>query len=91
MRVSCCQSLSPVVREAAEFEMREWVAQYLEEMQKIEIFFNTKFLEYSHELEMLKHSFSKKRYGSHYKQPRPIHQHRLQYATTYQSSSQTLI
>jgi hypothetical protein len=49
----------------AEGEMREWVEEYLEEIQKIEIFFNTKFLEYSHEFDMLKHSFIKKKYGHH--------------------------
>jgi hypothetical protein len=48
---------------AAEEEMRAWVDEYLEEIQKIEIFFNTKFLEYSHEFDMLKHAFLKKKYG----------------------------
>lgn len=51
------------MRELAEKEMREWVEEYLEEIQKIEIFFNTKFLEYSHEFDMLKHAFLKKKYG----------------------------
>lgn len=50
-------------REAAEEEMRSWIYEYLEEIQKIEIFFNTKFLEYTHEFEMLKHAFLKKKYG----------------------------
>lgn len=45
--------------------MRAWVDEYLEEIQKLEIFFNTKFLEYSHEFDMLKHAFMKKKYGGH--------------------------
>ncbi len=50
------------MREAAEEEMRAWVYEYMEEIQKIEIFFNTKFLEYSQELDILKHALMKKKF-----------------------------
>ena len=60
--------------------MREWIDEYLEEIQKIEIFFNTKFLEYSHEFDMLKHAFMKKKYGHKYT---PSSQKREEYATQY--------
>ncbi len=49
-----------IVRENAEEEMRTWVVEFMEEVQKVEIFFNTKHLEYQHELEMLKEAFDQK-------------------------------
>ncbi len=49
-----------LVRENAEQEMREWVEEFMEEVQKVEIFFNTKHLEYQHELDMLKEAFTEK-------------------------------
>jgi hypothetical protein len=48
------------VRELAETEMRGWVDEFMEEMQKVEIFYNTKFLEFQHELDLLKESFFEK-------------------------------
>lgn len=44
--------------------MREWIDEYLEEIQKIEIFYNTKFLEFSHEFDMLKDALHRKKYGN---------------------------
>lgn len=43
--------------------MRAWVEEFMEEIQKIEIFYNTKYLEYCNEFEMLKEAFLRKRYG----------------------------
>ena len=40
--------------------MRGWIEEFMEEIQKVEIFYNTKFLEYSHELELLKEAFYEK-------------------------------
>lgn len=40
--------------------MRGWIDEFMEEMQKVEIFYNTKFLEFQHELELLKESFFEK-------------------------------
>lgn len=54
--------------------MRAWVDEYLDEIQKIEIFFNTKFLEYAHEFDMLKYAFLKKKYG-HTKQYKATARH----------------
>ena len=44
--------------------MREWVDEFLAEIQGIEIFFNTKFEEYSQELEILKDTFYRKKNGN---------------------------
>lgn len=35
----------------------------MEEIQKIEIFYNTKYLEYCNEFDMLKEAFLRKKYG----------------------------
>lgn len=48
--------------------MRDWVDQFLEEIDKIETFFNTKFLEYTEEFEMLQKMYIKKKYGTRYPQ-----------------------
>ena len=40
--------------------MRKWVDEFMEEMQKVEIFYNTKFLEYTQEFEILKEAFFEK-------------------------------
>ncbi len=47
--------------------MRGWVDEFMEEMQKVEIFYNTKFLEFQHELELLKESFFEKQSKYHKK------------------------
>ena len=47
--------------------MRAWVEEFMEEVQKVEIFFNTKHLEYQHELEMLKEAFTEKEQKYHKK------------------------
>lgn len=51
------------MREEAEKDMRDWVDQFLEEIDKIEIFFNTKFLEFSQEFDMLQEMYIRKKYG----------------------------
>jgi hypothetical protein len=43
--------------------MRAWVEEFMEEIQKVEIFYNSKYLEYCHEFEMLKEAFLRKKYG----------------------------
>jgi len=48
------------VRYETEGEMRKWVDEFMEEMQKVEIFYNTKFLEYTQEFEILKEAFFEK-------------------------------
>ena len=43
--------------------MREWVALFLVELEKIENFFQSKLTEYCQEFELLKDTFIKKKYG----------------------------
>ena len=43
--------------------MCEWVEEFMEEIQKIEIFYNTKYLEYCNEFDVLKEAFLRKKYG----------------------------
>ena len=43
--------------------MREWVALFLVEIEKIENFFSSKLTEYTQEFELLKDTFKKKKYG----------------------------
>lgn len=51
------------MREEAERDMRSWVEQFLDEIEKIENFFNSKYQEYSQEFELLRDTFNKKKYG----------------------------
>jgi hypothetical protein len=50
-----------IEREAAEREMREWVDDFLQEIEKIESFYNSKFSEYCTEFEILRDTFIKKK------------------------------
>jgi hypothetical protein len=50
-----------IEREAAEQDMREWVDEFLHEIEKIESFYNSKFTEYCTEFEMLRDTFIKKK------------------------------
>lgn len=43
--------------------MRDWVALFLAELEKIENFFSSKLSEYCQEFELLKDTFIKKKYG----------------------------
>jgi len=52
-----------IVRRECEAEMRDWVDTFMEEIQKIEIFYNTKYLEFCNEFDMLKEAFLRKKYG----------------------------
>jgi hypothetical protein len=47
----------------AEELMREWVALFLVEIEKIESFFSSKLAEYCQEFELLKDIFVKKKHG----------------------------
>ena len=50
-----------IEREAAEQDMREWVDEFLHEIEKIESFYNSKFTEYCTEFEILRDTFIKKK------------------------------
>ncbi len=56
--------LKNLERIIAEELMREWVALFLVELEKIENFFSTKLSEYCQEFELLKDTFVKKKYGN---------------------------
>lgn len=43
--------------------MRAWVDEFMEEIQKVEIFYNTKYIEYCHEFDILKEGYLRKKYG----------------------------
>ena len=50
-----------IEREAAEQDMREWVDEFLHEIEKIVSFYNSKFTEYCTEFEILRDTFIKKK------------------------------
>lgn len=59
---NCCIYIF-LERQIAEELMREWVALFLVEIDKIESFFSSKLAEYSQEFELLKDTFIKKKHG----------------------------
>ena len=50
-----------IEREAAEQDMREWIDEFMQEIEKIESFYNSKFSEYCAEFEILRDTFIKKK------------------------------
>lgn len=57
-----------IEREAAEQDMREWVDEFLQEIEKIESFYNSKFTEYCTEFEILRDTFIKKKLSHRFRQ-----------------------
>ena len=47
-------------RHDAEKEVREWIEQLIDDIEKIDSFFNSKFLELKNSLEMVRDTFMKK-------------------------------
>ena len=56
-----------IERYAAEAEMRHWINIFIEEIEKIDNFFNSKFTEYCTESEILIDTFIRKKHGNRYR------------------------
>ena len=52
--------------------MRFWVEEFMEEIQKVEIFYSSKYLEFQEEFEMLKETYMRKKYGKMKKIVKPL-------------------
>jgi hypothetical protein len=52
-----------IEREAAERDMREWIDVFIQEIDKIENFYNSKFAEYCTEFDIIRDTFTKKKNG----------------------------
>ena len=52
-----------IERDAAEADMRAWIDVFIQEIDKIDAFYNSKYAEYCTEFEILRDTFIKKKYG----------------------------